>query len=148
MEPYDIASLSHTGVPEPFVERRVVFIQRTTTSSPLGLSVVTSTNGNVVFVTEVEPGSPSQLGGLLVGDIITSLNGHSIESVGHFHELMSKIKSGKSTFTEIGIENKRLVSNKQVYSRTSLTKMMSFHTKNLLRTESFRDSMSRRDSKR
>ena len=48
-----------------------------------------------VYVNEVETDSPAMAAGIQIGDIITELNGKSVETVAAYHSALMNLKSGE-----------------------------------------------------
>lgn len=57
----------------------------------------------------VSPGRPAALGGMKAGDIITSINGKSVNNIYDYMSRMGQLKHGQTISVEVLRENKRLV---------------------------------------
>lgn len=62
-----------------------------------------------VLVTRVEPGSSADRGGLMVGDLITSLNGQSIINSGHFESILRQNYQRGSVSVTVQRANEKVV---------------------------------------
>ena len=68
-------------------------------------------DGEVVLVREVNPGSPAEKGGVKAGDVITSINGERIRTVGELREKLSAKRDDKGRTVKLGVlRNKSAVS--------------------------------------
>ncbi len=68
-------------------------------------------DGEGILVREVNPGSPAEKAGLKAGDVITSLNGERIRSVGELREKLSAKHDDKDKTVKLGVlRNKSEVS--------------------------------------
>ena len=73
---------------------QVIFVAgKSVNSSWLGVSLLPRQNG--LQVVEVIMNSPTEKGGLKLGDIIIGLNGKAIETITDFDSMMDKIKPGR-----------------------------------------------------
>jgi serine protease Do len=60
-------------------------------------------DGEGILVREVNSGSPAEKAGLKAGDVITSLNGERIRSVGDLREKLSAKRDEKGTSVKLGV---------------------------------------------
>ena len=60
-------------------------------------------DGEGILVREVNPGSPAEKAGIKAGDVITSLNGERIRSVGDLREKLSAKRDEKRTSVKMGL---------------------------------------------
>jgi serine protease Do len=60
-------------------------------------------DGEGILVREVNSGSPAEKAGLKAGDVITSLNGERIRSIGDLREKLSAKRDEKSTSVKLGV---------------------------------------------
>lgn len=68
-------------------------------------------DGEGILVREVNPGSPAEKAGVKAGDVITSLNGERIRSVGELREKLSAKRDDKDKTVKLGVlRNKSEVS--------------------------------------
>src|SRR6266436_494455 len=68
-------------------------------------------DGEGILVREVNPGSPAEKGGVKAGDVITSLNGERIRTVGELREKLSAKRDDKDRTVKLGVlGNKSAVS--------------------------------------
>jgi serine protease Do len=64
-------------------------------------------DGEGILVREVNAGSPAEKAGLKAGDVITSLNGERIRSVGDLREKLSAKRDEKGTSVKLGVLRNR-----------------------------------------
>src|SRR6266853_1968680 len=68
-------------------------------------------DGEGILVREVHPGSPAEKGGVKAGDVITSINGERIRTVGELREKLSAKRDDKDRSVKLGVlRNKSAVS--------------------------------------
>src|SRR6266446_4288604 len=68
-------------------------------------------DGEGILVREVHPGSPAEKGGVKAGDVITSINGERIRTVGELREKLSAKRDDKDRTVKLGVlRNKSAVS--------------------------------------
>src|SRR5260370_38573320 len=67
--------------------------------------------GEGILVRDVNPGSPAEKAGVKAGDVITSLNGERIRTVGELREKLSAQRDDKDRTVKMGgLRNKREIS--------------------------------------
>src|SRR6267154_5765389 len=68
-------------------------------------------DGEGILVREVNPGSPAEKGGVKAGDVITSINGERIRTVGELREKLSAKRDDKDRTVKLGVlRNKNEIS--------------------------------------
>jgi S1-C subfamily serine protease len=68
-------------------------------------------DGEGILVREVSPGSPAEKAGVKAGDVITSINGERVHSLGDLREKLSAKRDEKDTTVKLGVlRNKSEVS--------------------------------------
>lgn len=92
--------------------------------------------GEGVLVREVNPGSPAEKGGLKAGDVITSVNGDRIHSVGDLREKLSTRhdeNSEKSSTVKLGVLRNRseVTVNVELPAPEARTKRVMTHRTNI-----------------
>ena len=60
-------------------------------------------DGEGILVREVNPGSPAEKAGVKAGDVITSLNGERIRTVGQLREKLSAKGDDKDKTVKLGV---------------------------------------------
>src|SRR5712664_12548 len=84
-------------------------------------------DGEGILVREVNSGSPAEKAGVKAGDVITSLNGERIRSVGELREKLSAKREDKDRTVKLGV-----LRNKSEISLTVALPAPAAHTKRLV----------------